>query len=207
MTRWARKPRRTGFSSGQQPELRLYLTLAWAKNCEDEGLNPADRCRGTRCGECVYCTWYEDILKRATGKKTSTACNAGRDYDFLMRDLEIIHGKVNRWQLRACKGDAVRIIYELRKAVEDHQIEEHYIRSVAKNMLQLDRLPALESLAPEQLIIILGEVKRFIRRKLKRERFATPTGTVAPGTILTGRVLSAPKQLDFTADGDPVWDV
>lgn len=176
-----RATRRMGFSPGQQPELRLYLTLAWRRHCSDEGLEPSDRCRGSqRCGKCVYCAWYEAILFGATRKRSSKACNAGRDYDFLMRDLEIIHDQSQKWQLRACKGDAVRIIFELRKAVADHQIEEHYLRAVAKNMLLIDELPELETMEPEQLIIILGEVKRFIQRRLK-------------------------SGVAFLANGDPNW--
>lgn len=165
---WPATRRKLGFTPKQQPELRLYLTLSWKKHCLDEGLEPSDRCRGSqRCGRCVYCAWYEEILVGATRKRSSKACNAGRDYDFLMRDLEIIHGQSTKWQLRAANGDAIRIRHELRDAVENHQIDETYLRKVARNMLRVDELPELEEMEAEQLIIILGEVKRFIRRRLK----------------------------------------
>lgn len=186
-THWGRKPARKGFAPGQQAELREYIGMAWATDCRANGWDPDARCRGsTRCRTCAYCHWYEAILKKATGHTTSTECNAGRDYDFLMRDLEIIHGRSTKWQERASRGDAVRIIYELRKAVREHDIEEAYLQGVARRMLGLEALPPLEALERLQLIVILGEVKRFLRRRLNREPVKTEL---------------------FSPDGEPNWDV
>ena len=166
------------FSSGQQPELRNYVALSWAAHCMAVGIHSsAGRCKGMkkgkRCGSCDFCVWYGDALEGATGHRSSTVCNAGRDYDFFMRDLEVIHGQSIKWQMKAFQGDAVRMLHEIRVVSAECELDEDYLRGVAMRMLQTEAIPELHTLSREVLIRILGEVKRFVRRKLKRELPAT----------------------------------
>ncbi len=160
------------FSRAQQPELRASLAWAWAAHCRADGLAEAigSQCLRKRCGQagCDYCSWYEAVLEGATGQRSSTLCNAGRDYDFFMRDLEVIHGRSIRWQMKAFGGDANRILHGLREVSDEHGLDEDYLRGVARRMLKRDDLPELHTLSREVLIEILGEVKRFVRRRLKR---------------------------------------
>lgn len=161
------------FSRGQQPELRAYIAQAWAAHCHHVG---ADEGRGKRClrkrckdrDGCDFCAWYEDTLEGATGHLSTTACNAGRDYDFFMRDLEIIHAQTIKWQLRAFQGDGVRMLHEIRALSAAHGMDEDYLRAVARRMFQREDLPELHTLPREALITILGEVKRHLRRAMKR---------------------------------------
>lgn len=165
------------FSRAQQPELRSLLALAWKGHCEEEGISPVDRCKGNRCGDCAYCSWYEQTLFQETGHTSTTECNAGRDYDLFMAELERIGRAGIKWQMKVHRGDAVRIMHELREAVgqyADEMVDEDYLRSVAQQALQLSYLPELKDLNREQLIFLLGEVKRWLRRKAKKERFTAP---------------------------------
>lgn len=168
------------FSRAQQPELREYLRLAWAAHCRHEGMDAEERCRGSRCGQCDYCAWYEDLLEGATGHRSTTACNAGRDYDFFMRDLEAVHGESIKWQMRAFRGDATRMLHELRSLGDEHELDEEYLRGVARQMLRTEELPELHTLSREVLVRILGEVKRFVRRRLKRAAEPQPHGVEVP---------------------------
>jgi hypothetical protein len=148
-----------GFSKGQQPEFRMLVKAAWRAYALQESLDP-----GTKPDR----GWYERELEFATGRSSTTECNAGRDYDLAMAHFEGVAGTGIKWQMKVHTGDAKRLLYELQKAVGEHDIDEDYLRGIARRMLRLERLPALETLTRDELIRILGEVKRYIRRRLKR---------------------------------------
>ncbi len=148
------------FSRAQQPEFRKLVKLAWAAHCRMESLAETDKA-GERA-------WYEAQLFEATGNSTSRACNAGRDYDRAMAHFETVAGSGVKWNLRLFGGDAKRILHQLREVSDEHQLDEEYLRGVARRMLNREYLPELHTLSRETLITILGEVKRHIRRALKR---------------------------------------
>lgn len=153
-----------GFSRAQQPEFRALVAAAWLAYCRQENLPltlKLDRC------------WYERELFFATGHSSTSDCNAGRDYDRAMAHFEGVAGTGIRWQMKIHTGDSKRLLYELQKAVGEHEIDEDYLRAVARRMLKLDRMPELSKLTRDQLVMILGEVKRYIRRNLKAERKAS----------------------------------
>lgn len=50
----------------------------------------------------------------------------------------------------------------------DHDIDDDYLRGVGQQMFRSEDIE-LADLSREQLIRILGEMKRFVRRRLKRE--------------------------------------
>lgn len=157
-----------GFSRAQQPGFRVMVAAAWSAHC---------RAEGCEAGAKPDRAWYERELVFATGHHSTADCNAGRDYDRAMAHFEEIAGTGIKWQMRIHTGDAVRLLHELRQEVEAHDIDEDYLRGVARRMLRRDDLPELERLSREQLILILGEVKRFCRRRLKH---ATPEPVSEP---------------------------
>lgn len=148
------------FSRAQQPAWQKMIAAAWSEHCRAEGVEATpkpDR------------SWYEQELFFATGQHSTADCNAGRDYDRAMAHFESITGGSIKWQMKLHSGDAVRLLHELRSEVAGHEIDEDYLRGVARRMLRTEHLPELSKLTREQLILILGEVKRFVRRRLKRE--------------------------------------
>lgn len=167
----------TGFSPGQQPEFRQLIAAAWAFHLKEEPA--ATKCRGKRCRQCDYCEWYVAALQAACGKTSTTACNRGRDYDRVMAHFETLGCAGIRWQMRVHDGDARRILFNLREAQADHALTEEYLQGVARRMLKRQDLPELEHLTAEHLIIILGEVKRHLRRKAKRESKTRDVGELA----------------------------
>jgi hypothetical protein len=70
-----------GFSRGQQPEFRGLVKQAWAEHCRAEGLD------GKHSSQRA---WYEAELLISTGHSTTTACDAGRDYDDAMAHFETL---------------------------------------------------------------------------------------------------------------------
>ncbi len=166
------------FSRRQQPEWQALIRAAWSAHCLAETTTVAPK---------FDRSWYEQELFAATGHYSSADCNSGRDYELAMAHFEVIAGNSIKWQMKAHSGDARRILHELRESVGEHEIDEDYLRGVAKRMLRLTYLPQLETLSRQQLIIILGEVKRFIRRRLQH---------VAPTAIETA-----------DAAADPDWTV
>lgn len=169
------------FSRAQQPAWQTMIRAAWNAHCLHESIAPVpakwDR------------SWYEQELYYAVKKTSTSDCNAGRDYDRAMAHFEALAGVGIKWQMKLHSGDAVRLLHELREAVGDYDIDEDYLRGVAQRMLKLEVLPALETLKREQLILILGEVKRYIRRHLKHARES-------------GRITATPLPTE-----DPNWDV
>lgn len=86
-----------------------------------------------------------------------------------MAHFEALAGAGLKWNLRLYSGDARRMLHELGEVTEEHGIDEDYLRGVARRMLAVDDPPALHTLPREMLVRILGEVKRYVRRRLKRE--------------------------------------
>lgn len=89
-----------------------------------------------------------------------------------------------KWQMKLHSGDAVRIMHELREAVgsfADQHVDEDYLRATAQQALRLDGPPALKDPKREQLIFVLGEVKRWLRRRPKELKPVATTDDVKAG--------------------------
>ena len=153
------------FSRPQQPAFRALVAAAWRAYCQSVSLTKMLP---------PYRVWYEWELFNATGRHSTKDCNAGRDYDRAMAHFEILAGAGIRWQMRLHTGDARRLLHELRAAVGEHDIDEDYLRAIARQSLGLDYLPNLEDLPRERLILILAAVRRYIHRRLTREQTANP---------------------------------
>lgn len=159
------------FSSYQQPELRSYLALAWAARLKTTPGEAAPRClKGKRCGVCDFCGWYGDVLEAATGYRSTTQCNAGRDYDLFMAALEEIHRGSTKWNFRIFSGDVKRMLHELRKdlgaaALAKARVDERYLTEAVRHGFQ-GRQPW--EVSRDELIIVLGEVKRHVRRRVRQ---------------------------------------
>jgi hypothetical protein len=149
------------FTRAQQPAWQGMIRAAWKAHCLREGLTsaPGQFDRG----------WYERELSFATGRTSTIECNAGRDYDFAMAHFEALAGSGIRWQMCAHTGDARRLLHELSRFSHTHHLDEDYLRKVARQMLRTPHLPHLAELTRAQLLVILGEVKRHLHRRTKRD--------------------------------------
>jgi hypothetical protein len=181
---------RKGFSPAQRPELNAYLALAWVAHCRRERLDQVigARCLRKRCEEagCVYCTWYEDMLEAATGHRSSKECNAGRDFEWFMADLEEVHGQDIKWQMKKFGGDARRILHAIEQVSAGAAISEEYLRKIATNALREHDtpvewvMPELHLLAPRELVLVKNAVLAHVRAKVARgELLDMPVRTVA----------------------------
>lgn len=145
-----------GFSRHQQPAFRILVKQAWAVHCRTEGMDvkhPSER------------SWYEAELLAATGHASTKNCGAGRHYDLAMAHFEELAMAGIEWQLRVYSGDAKRIIHVLQQYCDKHDVDADYLRRVARNGYGKDA--ELHTLTRDQLIVILGEVKRFVRRRVR----------------------------------------
>ena len=154
------------FSREQQPRFRALVAAAWRVHCVDEGIPVTAK---------VGREWYEQELFFATRKTSTTECGAGRDYDLAMAHFEELGRAGITWQMRLHTGDGRRLLHELREAVgEDaldaHGVDEDYLRAVARRMLRVDFEPELGALSREQCILVLGEVKRWLRGAARAAR-------------------------------------
>jgi hypothetical protein len=153
-----------GFSSGQQGHYRPLVEAAWAKHCQLQRLpeSPADKKTNP-----AFRAWYEDELKEATGKPSTEFCNRKRDFTNAMAHFEIIVGESIFWQMKLHGDDARRIAWNIRDLAAANEVDEQYMRGMARNALGLlptDPLPQLDEMEDEQLCTIMGELKRFLRR-------------------------------------------
>ena len=154
---------RRGFTPGQQRKYRPLVEAAWTKHCELERLpaSPADD------DNKAFRSWYEEELQEATGKPSTTFCDRKRDFTRAMAHFEAIVSESIYWQCRLYGEDARRIAWNIREICSANEVDEEYMRAMARRMLRLGNdcpLPALEAMDYEQLVIIMGELKRFLRR-------------------------------------------
>lgn len=152
-----------GFSPGQQKHYRPLLEAAWITHCRTEKIPaslPTDDNKAFR-------SWYEEELKIATGKPSTKFCDRKRDFTHAMAHFESIVGESIFWQIRLYGDDARRIAWNIRDIVRANEVEEDYMRGMARRMLRLADdcpLPSLDQMEYEDLIVIMGELKRFLRR-------------------------------------------
>lgn len=151
-----------GFTTKQQGYYRPMVAAAWARACQ---LDPTlllgvDKAATERA-------WYENELMLATGETSTTKLDRKRDFTAAMAHFETIVGESIYWNMRLHGDDARRIVFNLREVVQENEVDEVYMRAMARRMLRLDdtdHLPDLGEMTSEQLLIIMGELKRFLRR-------------------------------------------
>jgi|GEM_PF-1523260 len=153
-----------GFTPGQQGHYRPVVQAAWDRHCQLARLpeSPADK-KTNR----TFRLWYEDELESATGKRSTEHCDRKRDFTHAIAHFEAIAENSIFWQTRLYGDDARRIAWNIREIVRANEVEEDYMRGMARRMLRLADdcpLPTLDQMEYEDLIIIMGELKRFLRR-------------------------------------------
>jgi hypothetical protein len=155
---------RRGFSPGQQGHYRPMVEAAWARVCDlarrpftppDKKLNPEFR------------RWYEAELDIATGKTSTEHCDRKRDFTNAMAHFEAIAQNGIYWNTRLYGDDARRVAWNIREVIRKNDVDENYMRGMVRNSLQLsddDPLPELEKVSYKLLLVIMGELKRWLRR-------------------------------------------
>lgn len=151
-----------GFSTKQHGYYRPMVASAWARACQLDPtlLQGVDKAATER-------DWYENELRIATGETSTTKLDRKRDFTAAMAHFETIVGESIYWNMRLHGDDARRIAFNLREVVQENDVDEVYMRAMARRMLRLaddDHLPELIDMTSEQLLIIMGELKRFLRR-------------------------------------------
>lgn len=159
---YAAREANRGFTPGQQKHYRPLVDQAWEAHCKRDSAarNAADKDAAKRA-------WYEDELKAATGKTSSVHCDRKRDFTHAMAHFEAIVGDSIFWQMRLYGDDARRIAWNIQEVCRENDVDEIYMRGMARKCLSLlptDALPELESMDYTDLITIMGELKRFLRR-------------------------------------------
>jgi hypothetical protein len=161
----ANSRRRTdyGFSRKQHGYYRPMVAAAWLRHCSFSNIAPHPY-----SDDLALCrAWYEAELEAATGETSTTRLDRKRDFTAAMAHFETIAGESIYWNCRLYGDDARRIAFNLREVCRTNEVDEDYMRGMARRMLRLhddDQLPELSKMTSEQLLIIMGELKRFIRR-------------------------------------------
>lgn len=152
-----------GFTPAQQGHYRPMRDAAWTKYCELERLPASPAVDSNK----AFRSWYEEELKAATGKTSTRFCDRKRDFTHAMAHFEAIARNGIYWNTRLYGDDARRIAWNIQEIVRANEVEEDYMRGMARRMLRLADdcpLPPLEAMDYEQLLTIMGELKRFLRR-------------------------------------------
>lgn len=209
MSAWDKR----GFSRKQHGFFRPMVAAAWEAHCKRNALPSAqlqllepdevksavaERIEKSRLSE-TQRAWYEDNLEAACGKnkRSTTICDPKRDFEHAMAHFEAIARNGIYWNMRVHGGDARRIAWNIGELCRKHDVEEDYMRGCLRNALQLfpnDPLPRLEDVPYEVLIIIMGELKRWIRRD---------PGTRRRGRPRTVRVAHGDSLIEYEAEGAP----
>lgn len=159
----SRRRSELGFSKAQHGYYRPMVAAAWKRACQ---LDPA-LLQGGVDKAATERDWYENELLIATGETSTTKLDRKRDFTAAMAHFETLVGESIYWNMRLHGDDARRIAFNLREVVQENEVDEDYMRAMARRMLRLDEtdhLPELGEMTSEQLLIIMGELKRFLRR-------------------------------------------
>ena len=127
--------------------------------------------------------WYREELQAAFGVDTSSGLDQRRDFEKAMAHFEAVIGGGIYWNLRVFKGDARRILHEINRVATGHEIDDDYMRRIARQALRTSELPELVNLSEEQLLIVLRALRIYVRRKLNRD----DAGMVAGPESVQGR--------------------
>ena len=151
-----------GFTKAQHGRFQPMVDAAWKAYCSR---NPAAADAVDK--KAAHRAWYEEELLEATGKPSTTLCDRKRDFTKAMAHFEAIAGESIYWNARLFGDDARRIIWNIRDICRANEVDEDYMRGVARNMLRLGHdcaMPDLEEMQYDDLLVIMGELKRFLRR-------------------------------------------
>lgn len=181
------------FSRAQQPEFRLLVAKAWREHCREHGLD---------CTPKPDRAWYETELQLATGKSSTSDCNAGSDYEAAMSHFEALSGDGIKWQMRQFRGPANRIEHALKKLCADHEIAEDYMQRIARHSLRVEELPELHKLSKEQLLTILRACKQYVTRKLVAEGIRDPQISKKTRKPKPAQVAAASRRCSAEASAD-----
>jgi hypothetical protein len=83
-----------------------------------------------------------------------------------MAHFESLAGDSIYWQMRTFNGNARRILHQIDQISREHDIDEDYLRSIAKQALQTEYKPELHTLPPETLLTVLNAARVYVRRHL-----------------------------------------
>ncbi|HEX5177109.1 MAG TPA: hypothetical protein VFV83_08775 [Chthoniobacteraceae bacterium] len=168
------------FSRAQQPEFRGLVAVAWQVFCRDQNKVATTK---------VERSWYEAQLIEATGHASTSDCNAGGDYDRAMAHFEALgrSGSI-KWQMKLFRGDANRIDHEIKRVCDDHNIDEEYMRAIARKALRLSVLPELHLLTKEMRLTILCACKQQVARDRVAAGIQTPQISRRTGREKRGQV-------------------
>jgi hypothetical protein len=152
------------FSPRQQGEFRVLVAKAFARACHRE-----EFAREAGLGGPAFKrAWYEGELEQSTGKRSSTACNAGRDYEAAMAHFERLADDGSfAWQLKGAQGDATRILHVIREKMGEFELSEGYMLGIAQQELGF-RPESLHALKPAMLMKILRRLLMQLQRQKRR---------------------------------------
>ena len=156
-----------GFSKKQQGYYRPLVDQAWLRHCANAKIAP----QPYNDNLAICRAWYEAELEAATGETSTTRLDRKRDFTAAMAHFETIVGESIYWNMRLFGDDHRRIAFNLQEAVRgavaEDLVTEDYMRGIARRVKGLeedDPLPPLSEMTTEELLTIMGELKRFLRR-------------------------------------------
>lgn len=156
------------FTRAQHGHFRRMVGFAWVQFLND--FPDAQKCRKQqRCGACDFCTWYEGALMEATGKRSTSDCNHTQDFNLAMAQFEILAGAGIYWSVRQQNADKIRVLWLLRDYANNQGFNEAYLEAIARRPFEKRRchFPGIDALTVEDLVKVLGALKRQALRKAK----------------------------------------
>ncbi|HEX8312764.1 MAG TPA: hypothetical protein VF614_15690 [Chthoniobacteraceae bacterium] len=135
----------------------MMLTVAWEQHCREHGVDHTD----TNLKD----AWRRDQVRKSTGKSSLTQVpRVGRKFIQLMADLEVITRSGITWQVKLHGAEKRPIIHTILEICREHDLDEHYMRGVARQALRLEALPQLEQLEVAQLLTVLQLLRMNVAR-------------------------------------------
>lgn len=135
----------------------MMLTSAWEQHCREEGLD--------HTLAKAKDAWRRAQITKSTGCMSLTQVpGKGKKYIQLMAHMEVIARNGIDWQMKLTGADTRPIVHSIREICREHDLEEDYVRGVARKALKLDSLPLLDSLGAPQLLTVLQLLRMNVAR-------------------------------------------
>jgi len=164
------------FSPRQQGIFRPLVQRAWLKHCGDEDANANDRAAKD--------AWYRAELLKCIGVDSTKASDKGRAFETCMAHFETIARGDITWNMRQHDGDIRRLLWQIERICDQHNIDHAYARATAAKLLKwrgyLNSLAEIED--PEDLQKVRIALIRHAKRQSRTQPTPPPIRNTAPRT-------------------------
>lgn len=103
--------------------------------------------------------WRRDMIIQWLGLYSTKQMSPTEDFEYAMMRFEELAGNGIRWRIKWETGAARRRVHVIHQICREYDLEETYVRGIARQALNLQELPLLERLSHYDLDTLIKILK------------------------------------------------